>query len=76
MTVSSLLLASALLLFPAFPAQGCNVCHSKNPKMVAMHRELGFRDCFNCHGQGLKKTPEARKAQQTSDNRCAGCHKK
>ncbi|HXW69547.1 MAG TPA: hypothetical protein VEJ88_08035 [Dissulfurispiraceae bacterium] len=57
-------------------ASGCNVCHSKNPKMVRMHEELGFKDCFKCHGQGLEKTPEQRKAQMTGDERCMPCHKK
>ena len=57
-------------------ASGCNVCHSKNPKMVRMHEELGFKDCFKCHGQGLDKTPEGRTAQMTRDSRCVPCHKK
>jgi len=57
-------------------AHGCNVCHSKNPKMVKMHEELGFRDCFKCHGQGLERTQERQKAQMTDDSRCISCHKK
>ncbi len=57
-------------------ASGCNVCHSKNPKMVRMHQELGFKDCFNCHGQALEKSPEKQKAQMTGDPRCVPCHKK
>ncbi len=27
----------------------CNVCHSKNPKMVKMHKVLEDRSCFTCH---------------------------
>ncbi len=57
-------------------ASGCNVCHSKNPKMVRMHEELGFKDCFKCHGQGMANTPEGKKSQMTSDLRCTPCHKK
>ncbi len=57
-------------------ASGCNVCHSKNPKMVKMHEELGFKDCFKCHGQGMGKTTEEKKAQMTGDKRCTPCHKK
>ncbi len=57
-------------------ASGCNVCHSKNPKMVRMHEELGFKDCFKCHGQGLDKTPQGRSTQMVSDSRCVPCHKK
>ena len=57
-------------------ASGCNVCHSKNPKMIKMHEELGFKDCFKCHGQGVDKTPEGQKAQMAGDSRCVPCHKK
>jgi hypothetical protein len=58
------------------PISACTSCHSKNPKMVRMHEELGFKDCFKCHGQGMGKTPEERKAQMTGDERCIPCHKK
>ncbi|SPQ01476.1 hypothetical protein NBG4_570002 [Candidatus Sulfobium mesophilum] len=44
--------------------------------MVRMHDELGFKDCFKCHGQGLQKTPEGRKAQMLGDGRCISCHNK
>ncbi|MBI5640794.1 MAG: hypothetical protein HZA17_10235 [Nitrospirae bacterium] len=55
-------------------ASACNVCHSKNPKMVKMHEELGFKDCFNCHNPFNQKTDEERKAQMTSDQLCINCH--
>jgi hypothetical protein len=61
---------------PVCEAAACNVCHSKNPRMVRMHEEIGFKDCFKCHGQGLEKDPEKKKAQMTSDERCIACHKK
>lgn len=58
------------------PASGCNVCHSKNPKMVNMHRELGYKDCFKCHGVRGKKSQEERKRQMEEDLNCTGCHRK
>jgi hypothetical protein len=69
----------ALLCFVAFPnadATGCTVCHSKNPAMVRMHQELGFKDCFKCHYPGSKKSPEELKVQMNSDERCTNCHAK
>ena len=63
------------LLWPS-AASTCNVCHSKNPRIVDMHRELGYKDCFTCHGKGLKSSPEERKVQQKTDSRCTRCHGK
>lgn len=74
LTIFLLVFSLSTLSFDA--AYGCNVCHSKNPKMVLMHKELGFKDCFRCHGQDLKKNPEERKTQMVSDGRCVPCHKK
>jgi predicted CXXCH cytochrome family protein len=54
----------------------CKVCHSKNPKMVKMHQELGYRDCFKCHGLKKKKSPEELKQQMATDQLCIGCHGK
>lgn len=45
----------------SYNTYACNVCHSKNPKMVAMHRALEYRDCFNCHKIESKKTLEEQK---------------
>ncbi len=56
-------------------ALACNVCHSKNPKMVQMHKELGYKDCFSCH-TGPKKSAEEQKRQRENDVRCVNCHKK
>jgi hypothetical protein len=70
------LVAAAWLASAAREASACTTCHSRNPKMVRMHEELGFKDCFKCHGQGMGKTPEERKAQMTGDERCIPCHKK
>ncbi len=72
----SIFVIAAWLAPVASEAYACTVCHSKNPRMVRMHEELGFKDCFKCHGQGMGKTPEERKAQMTEDERCIPCHKK
>ena len=70
----SLVLMMFLTSAPVFAA--CNVCHSKNPKMVKMHEALQFKDCFKCHGSGqVKKASEERAAQMKSDPLCAGCHR-
>jgi hypothetical protein len=52
----------------------CNVCHSKKPEMVKMHRALEFKDCFSCHGIGKKQSKEDLKKQQKTDNKCIRCH--
>jgi predicted CXXCH cytochrome family protein len=55
-------------------ALACNVCHSKNPKMVRMHEALGFKDCFKCHGPG--KGGGDSRARMASDPLCINCHRK
>lgn len=72
LTTITLFLAAASLSEAA-----CNECRSKNPKMRKMHEALGYKDCFKCHGFGqMKKTPEERVAQMTSDPLCKDCHNK
>jgi len=76
--VKKKLLITLLLLIlsnPVFAFQ-CNQCHSKNPKMVKMHKALGFKDCFKCHGINAKIDKNNLKAQMFADDRCTGCHKK
>jgi len=71
------ILAAAFLVLTAYsPAPACNVCHSKNPGMVNMHRALGFSDCFKCHGPAQKRSPQDRTTQMSSDPLCVDCHKK
>lgn len=55
-------------------ADGCNECHSKNPKMVKMHATLEFKDCFKCHGFGRIKPKEQLMEQRQTDQLCIGCH--
>lgn len=72
----SLLITAALILYGGTNAAGCNECHSKNPKMVRMHKELGYKDCFKCHGPMSGKPMEERKKQRPSEPLCMNCHKK
>jgi predicted CXXCH cytochrome family protein len=67
--------AMIILLCAAQPAAAaCNVCHSKNPKMVSMHKALQYKDCFKCHGPGSdRKSPNAKDEMKT-DPLCTGCH--
>lgn len=69
-------LAAFLMLMAYSPAEACSVCHSKDPKMVNMHKALGFKDCFQCHGPGSNRTSEMPAKQMTSDPLCLDCHKK
>ncbi|MBI4691430.1 MAG: hypothetical protein HY754_14360 [Nitrospirae bacterium] len=67
---------TAIIFFGQSYAIGCNVCHSKNPKMVKMHKELEYKDCFKCHGPTAVKSLEERKKQREADIVCGRCHKK
>ncbi|TAN44568.1 MAG: hypothetical protein EPN22_06320 [Nitrospirae bacterium] len=65
--------SSTAFLSVSLPAVACNVCHSKNPKMVKMHKNFtNMSDCFKCHGMQKQRTPEER----STDPLCTGCHKK
>ncbi len=74
-TVAAVLAVLATFLIQT-DAMSCNVCHSKNPKMMKMHKELEYKDCFNCHGPGQKRSPEDQKRLMVSDQLCIRCHKK
>lgn len=69
--------AMIILLCAAQPAAAaCNVCHSKNPKMVSMHKALQYKDCFKCHGPASdRKSPNAKDEMRT-DPLCVSCHRK
>ena len=54
----------------------CNECHSKNPKMVKMHQELGYKDCFACHSIGRNKSTDEQKVRMKNDQLCVRCHMK
>jgi predicted CXXCH cytochrome family protein len=71
-----IIIAAFLMLIAWSPASACNVCHSKDPKMVNMHKAQGFKDCFVCHGPGSKRLAQDQKTQMDIDPLCTGCHKK
>lgn len=73
----------ALFLFDRVPALAfeCKVCHSKNPKMVAMHRALEGQNCFGCHkvgeklmGRGPAKDLSSQIKRRVSEAECRPCH--
>lgn len=60
-------------------------CHSKNPKMVTMHKPFGVKDCLVCHQpetmqmqekgkEGKRKKLELAKKQKTEEKVCKNCH--
>ena len=61
----------------------CKVCHSKNPKMVAMHKALEGQNCFGCHKIGEKLMGKVRPKDMKSllkrwgtETECLPCHGK
>ncbi|QWV93255.1 cytochrome c3 family protein [Geomonas oryzisoli] len=79
----TLLVLSLLLAAPAAYGFECNVCHSKNPAMVKMHKALKGRNCFDCHkmgeklmGKGIPKDKAAQIKRRETEEICFECHKK
>lgn len=74
----------ALLLdSPVASAFECKVCHSKNPKMVTMHKALEGQNCFGCHkvgeklmGKGQPKDINSLLKRRVSASECLPCHGK
>ena len=73
----------ALFTVPAADAFECKVCHSKNPKMVAMHKALQGQNCFGCHRMGEKLMGKAAPKDRASllkrrvtEAECLPCHGK
>jgi hypothetical protein len=61
----------------------CNVCHSKNPAMVRMHKATQAKGigCFDCHkvgeklmGKGRPKDRESSLKRRVADPACVECH--
>ncbi len=76
-----LVLAIGLSATKAATAFECKVCHSKNPKMVAMHKALQGVGCFGCHnageklmGKGIPKDRESQMKRRVTDVQCVRCH--
>ena len=81
-----LLLSWALLFVRAgADAFECNVCHSKNPAMVRMHKATQAKGigCFDCHkvgeklmGKGQPQDRESLLKRRVAERVCAECHNK
>jgi len=76
-----LFLAVTLLFSPSIHAFECKVCHSKNPRMVAMHKALEGQNCFGCHRVGEKlmgkskpKDPDSLLKRRATEAVCLPCH--
>ena len=81
------LLVSWALLFVRAGAHAfeCNVCHSKNPAMVRMHKATRAKGtgCFDCHkvgeklmGKGQPTDRESLLKRRVAEPVCAECHTK
>jgi hypothetical protein len=60
-------------------------CHSKNRKMVEMHKPFGVKDCLVCHQpsamemkgeekEGKHNKMETARKKKKEDKVCKGCH--
>ena len=81
------LVLSCMLLLGGSRADAfeCNVCHSKNPAMVRMHKAIQAKEigCFDCHkvgekllGKGRSKSLESLLKRRSANPACVGCHDK
>ncbi len=59
----------------------CNVCHSKNPAMLKMHKAAKGQGCFGCHkageklmGKGQPKDTESLMKRRATEEVCLPCH--
>jgi hypothetical protein len=64
-------------------AMECNVCHSKNPAMVSMHKATQSKgiSCFDCHrigeklmGKGQPKDKVSQLKRRSTEEICKQCH--
>jgi len=85
------LLSTAAIIIPLFTiistamteAFQCRECHSKNPRMVAMHQAVEGRNCFDCHkiGERLMGRPQPKNhdsllKRRVADPACIECHRR
>ena len=80
--VTAFLLCLSLHINPAYAFE-CKECHSKNPKMVTMHKAFEGRNCFDCHnigeklmGKGKPKDLDSLLKRRTTDSSCIECHRR
>ena len=78
-----LLLVCSFAADPTAHAFQCNVCHSKNPAMVAMHKVVQAKEigCFDCHKVGERlmgncrpKDLQTLMTRRASESPCVECH--
>ncbi|KAB0667481.1 cytochrome C [Oryzomonas japonica] len=76
-------LAISLCVTTGAEAFECKVCHSKNPRMVAMHTALQGQNCFGCHkvgdrlmGKREPKDMESLLKRRVAAAECIRCHGK
>jgi len=84
MSLRSIMLCTTLAILlesSVAAAFECKVCHSKNPKMVAMHKALEGQNCFGCHkvgeklmGKGQPKDINSLLKRRVSASECLPCH--
>lgn len=83
-TAHKIVIVLLLFLFTTHTAFAfeCKVCHSKNPKMVAMHKALQGQNCFGCHkvgeklmGKGAPKDRDSLLKRRVTEAVCLPCHK-
>lgn len=82
--IALIAIALSITLSPKTTNAACNVCHSKNPKMLKMHKAIQQRseiDCFTCHkigdklmGKGEPKDRGALLGRRTNEEICKTCH--
>jgi len=79
--ISTVAILSVLLSAIQVSAFECKVCHSKNPKMVAMHKANQGKDCFGCHkvgeklmGKGKPKDLASLLKRRVTEAECLPCH--
>jgi hypothetical protein len=78
----TLAVSTAIILYPGTSAAfECKVCHSKNPRMVAMHRALEGQNCFGCHrvgeklmGKSAPKDMDSLLKRRVTERECLPCH--
>ena len=82
-TASAIAILGMLLFASRASAFKCTVCHSKNPKMVAMHKANQGKDCFGCHKVGEKLMGKGRPTdissllrRRATEAECLPCHGK
>lgn len=82
-SVAALLIAGSLAPSPLALAFQCNVCHSRNPAMVSMHKAVQAKEigCFDCHnagerllGKSASKDLQPLLNRRNSAKPCVECH--